>query len=337
MGLLNNTSKLFWDKNVSPITLNMYNETAARRWLVSDFHILDDKSEWMSISFDKREDVLTGLVFSNAIKQSFGTVLLPILSTAIPLSEMATKAMISTISSQLSGGHAQLLSLMINGLNSNIGIEKAIKRVNELKGLENILNVSEKTYAGMYGWTAASAEGIMHPDFNTFNELHYSIWQSAALSIVLLSMADSISVASLFNLLEQGYKLPGMCKAMKTMSKDISLIKTYLTMAAGDSFRVLPQDRQEQGKQWLQSVISQDVIIAWSEENDRFLIDENKNLATKYFRYNINKALVTLHFYPKEKIEGMPPLIEKYLGVSTDRWIKEGQEAAAKRARRRWW
>lgn len=337
MGLLETSSNLFWDKNVSPITTSMYNETASRKWSVSDFELLNDKTEWLSISFNEREDLILGLLISNTIKQAFGAVLLSLLGTAIPIQELAAKSMISTIESKLSGEHCQLISLMITELNSPIAILKAKKELLKLKELGDILDTCEDVYAAMYGWTAACAEGVEHPDFDVFNELHYSIWQSAALAIIMLGVADTVAMASLFNLKEKGYDLPEMTKGVRLMAKDISLMTTYITMVADNSFIVLPEPLQEKAKQWLQGVVSQEVISAWSDTSSNFLEEENRKLSNELFKYNVNKTLVTLRFYPKEKIDGMPKVIQKHLLVDTNKWFEEGKEKFEKRSRRRWW
>lgn len=337
MGLLQTASKLFWDKNVNPITTSVYNETNYRRWSVNDFQIVNDQAAWLSSPFELREDVIMGLLISNTIKQSFGAVLLPILGIALPLHDMATKAMISTIEGWLNGGHAQLISSMVSDLNSNIAVDKVMKTLLENKALEKILTISETIYAGMYGWTAASAEGIEHPQFNTFNELHYSIWQSASLAILMLGIADTVSTSTVFHLVESGYELPNMSSALRQMAKDTSIMTTYLTTAADESFRVLPEDFQQAGKKWLQALISDNIIDEWKSSLDSLLRKRNQKLADDYFTYNINKGLINLRFYPKETLKGMPEIIEKHLLVDIEKWFEKGKEEADKKARRIWW
>lgn len=338
--MLNRCGNILWNNQDSTAATKIYMELTRRNWSVSDFHIEEDETEWLKVDFNRRSDIIKGFLVSNAIKQAFGSILLPILNTSIDLEDITKRAIISRIESILNGEHSQLNSKIIRELNSKHLVQKIAKDIKEGDQLVDVFQKIETTFEGMFGWKSAYEAGLQMEGKDLFQQLHLHIWKASSLATVLLEAAESLSLTSLFLALEAGAELPEMLLAVQTMTKDTAIISTYLSILAEESFRLLTKENQEQNKKWLMKTINDYFKAPWNNSLAKSdLNEETKEISSQFVEYNLNKSLVKLEFYPKEKVEQMPKLIEKYLGVDIDYWISKGQENPYKEEKEKgkWW
>ena len=338
MSLFNNYGNVFWDNKGDPTAAALYKELSKRNWLASDFFIEEDTTNWYKIDAKDREDIIKGFLISNTIKQMFGSVLLPILNTAIDIQETNKRAMMSKIEAVLNGEHSQLNSRIICELNSKIAVKKAIKDIKKMEGLEQAFAKIETIFKGMFGWMAAYESQIPMEGKDLYEELHYHIWKSAAIATVLIEASESLSLASLFSTLEEGHEVPEVLKSVRTMCKDVAIITTYLATIANESFQVISKERQQVGKDWLSTTVDAYFIIPWNESLEQSGIQLNvKTLASDLLTYNLSKSMVKFGFYPESELDPMPEVISKHLGVDINYWIEKGRSKAVEDLRFRWW
>lgn len=338
--MLSRTGNVFWNNKERAAEIRLYAELAQRGWSASSFLIEEDKTEWLRIDFNKRSDIVKGFLVANTIKQAFGSIFLPFLNTSIDIEDITKRAIISRIESTLNGEHSQLNSKIICELNSKTLVQKLSEDIKESKQLKDVFTKLEVIFKGMCGWNSAYENGLQMEGVDLFQQVNIHIWRASAIATILLESAESLSLVSLFLALEEGAVLPEVLRGVQTMAIDMSIISTYLSIIAEDSYKLLTKENQKENEKWLIEMTDAYFKAPWNNSLDKSSISEDsKEISSKLVEYNLNKSLVKFGFYPKEKVKGMPNLVEKYLEVDIDYWIKKGKDKVYKEQnwKEKWW
>lgn len=317
MKKLDRYTSIFWFEDELDSAGLFYKSLTGRNWKASDFFIEEDKISWLKIDAKTRENIVRAFIISSAVKQTIGGVFLPLLNTSIGLDQITRRAMISKMESRLNGEHTQLNSSIILKLNPQTIIQKVIGEVRENKGLYKVLEQSEISFQAMSGWADVLNSGIEVEGQSSFDNLNYHVFQASALAVVMLETSNTLPMAITFSAME-GTKLPQILKGMRTMAKDTCIISSYIATIATNKLNLLPQERQVMALEWLKQLIEFNLKVTWDEELKNSLVPEEvKEVIDKLLIYNIGKAAVKLGLYPEEKVDPMPRLVERYLGVNS--------------------
>lgn len=326
-------TSMFWTETEDCCAAIFYRTLSRENWNAESLLVEEDYHSWLKLDAKKREDIVRAFIISNSIKQIIGGVFLPLLNTSIGLEQITRRAVISQMESRLNGEHARLNSKMILGLNSVSVINKSLEEVRSMSSLEKVLDQAEVSFKAMVGWADVVLSGVEIEGKSSFDQLNYHIFQACALATVMLETAETLPMSLLFINMEE-VKLPHMLEAMKVMSKDISIITGYLAMLAASKLNMLPNDEQVKAKRWLKNMIEFNLVQEWEEELKQSTVTiEEQALINDLMKYNVRKAAVKLGFPPVEKVKGMPPIVEKYLGVKE--LVQEEQITESKWGKRR--